>query len=125
MPGMLRINGASAMYTRWCVPINERTTRQFYFYAVKPRTSVGKKWEGAKYPFTQKLLRNRNLGLQDGRILEQTRFDWPERFSTFDVETMGWRRLAILSTQYGGRHDRIPPEVIAKLNQPSQDASVR
>jgi len=119
MPGMLRINGSSSLYTRWCVPIDEGSTREFYFFAVRPRTATGRLWEAAKYPLVQKLLRNRNLGFQDGVVLAQTRFDAPERFSAFDVETMAWRRLAILSARHGGRHDKIPPEVIERLNRPA------
>jgi nitrite reductase/ring-hydroxylating ferredoxin subunit len=117
MPGMLRINGGSALYTRWCVPVDERTTCEFYLWATRPRTTAAELWERLKYPLAQKLLRNRNLGMQDGKILEETRFDTPERFTPFDVETMGWRHLAILSARYGGRHDRIPPEAIERLNR--------
>lgn len=116
MPGMQRINGGTAMYTRWCVPIDERTTREFYFWATRPERRVERFWERAKYPVAQKLLRNRNLGFQDGDILQEQRFDLPERFSPYDVETVGWRRLAILSSRYGGRHDRIPPEVVEEHN---------
>ena len=44
------------------------------------------------------------------------RVDHPEYFSEYDVETIGWRTLAILAAAYGGRHDRIPGEVIEKFN---------
>jgi len=116
MPGMQRINGGTSMYTRWCVPVDEDNTREFYFYATRPKSDKERLLERVKYPIAQKLFRNRNLGFQDGRILERTRYDLQERFSAFDVETIGWRRLAVLSARYGGRHDRIPPEVIEKLN---------
>lgn len=116
MPGMQRINGGSCLYTRWCVPVDAGTTREFYFFAVRPGGRLPAAWERAKYPLTQRLLRNRNLGLQDGRVLECLQFDAPERLTEFDIETIGWRRLAILSARYDGRHDRIPPEIIARLN---------
>ena len=99
--------------------------REFYFYAVKPRTGLGRWWEAAKYPPLQKLLRNRNLGFQDGVVLEGTRYDTPERYSAFDVETVAWRRLAILSARHGGRHDMIPPEVIERLNRPAFELLTR
>jgi hypothetical protein len=117
MPGMQRISGGSAMYTRWCVPIDEKTTKEFYMWAVRPESAAQKAWERIKYPINQKLLRHRNLGFQDGHVLEQLRFDLKEQFSQYDVETMGWRRLAILSARYGGRHDLIPNEIIDKLNE--------
>jgi phenylpropionate dioxygenase-like ring-hydroxylating dioxygenase large terminal subunit len=117
MPGMQRISGGSAMYTRWCVPIDEVTTKEFYMWAVRPKSGAQRFWERCKYPIAQKLLRHRNLGFQDGHILEQLRFDLPERFSQYDVETMGWRRLAILSQRHGGRHSDIPSSVLADLNE--------
>jgi phenylpropionate dioxygenase-like ring-hydroxylating dioxygenase large terminal subunit len=116
MPGMQRISGGSAMYTRWCVPVDEKTTKLFYLWATRPKSAAARTWERIKYPFNQRLLRNRNLGFQDGKVLEELRFDLPERFSEYDVETMGWRRLAILSTRFGGRHTDIPSEVIDQLN---------
>jgi phenylpropionate dioxygenase-like ring-hydroxylating dioxygenase large terminal subunit len=116
MPGQQRISGGSTMYTRWCVPIDKNTTKLFYMWACRPRNRVARAWERIKYPLNQKLLRHRNLGFQDGHILEELRFDLPERFSQYDVETIGWRRLAILSARYGGRHTDIPAEVIDQLN---------
>ena len=61
-----------------------------------------------KHPLIYKLLHDRNLGQQDGDILENARYDMPERMTAFDIETLAWRRLAILSSRYGGRHDLIP-----------------
>jgi hypothetical protein len=120
---MQRINGGTSIYTRWCVPVDENTTREFYFYATRPKSGRERLLERVKYPIAQKLFRNRNLGFQDGKILERTRYDLPERFSAFDVETIGWRRLAILSARYGGRHDRIPQDVIDRLNATGERAS--
>ncbi|HYB40976.1 MAG TPA: aromatic ring-hydroxylating dioxygenase subunit alpha [Candidatus Methylomirabilis sp.] len=120
MPGIQRILQAdwhgSFLYTRWCVPIDECTTREFYFHAVRPHSALARFLEIAKFPLVSKFLYYRNFGYQDGRVLEDTPYDRPERFSSFDVETIGWRRLAVLSARYGGRHDRIPAEVIERLN---------
>lgn len=101
MPGMQRIKGGTALYTRWCVPTDEDTTREFYLWATRPLNGRERMWERIKYPIAQKLLRNRNLGFQDGVILQELRFDMPERFSLYDVETAGWWRLAILSAGHG------------------------
>lgn len=117
MPGMQRICGGSALYTRWCVPIDENSTKEFYMWATRPKSSRSRFWKGITYIFAQRLFRNRNLGFQDGNVLAKLRYDLPERFSNYDLETMGWRRLAILSARYGGRHDRIPIGVLNKLNQ--------
>ena len=116
MPGMQRISGGSSMYTRWCVPINATTTKEFYLWAVRPKNRLARFWERMKYPVSQRLLRDRNIGFQDADVLGQLRFDLPEVFSQYDVETMGWRRLAILSARYEGRHDKIPSDLVEQLN---------
>jgi hypothetical protein len=120
MPGIQRILQSdwygSFLYTRWCVPIDEQTTREFYFHACRIPSAWGRLAERVKFPLVNRLLYYRDFGYQDGRVISQTRYDLPERFSSFDVETIGWRRLAILSARYGGRHDRIPREIIERLN---------
>ncbi len=127
MPGMQRIlqsdGRRSILYTRWCVPIDESTTREFYFHAIRLRRRWDRFVERLKYPILYRFLYYRNFGFQDGRVLEDTPYDRPERFSSFDVETIGWRRLALLSARYGGRHDRIPPDIIERLNAPAVNAS--
>ena len=103
MPGMQRINGGSGLFTRWCVPVDEHTTNEFYLWATRVHGKKHMAAERVKYEIAHKWLRNRNLGLQDGRILAQVPYDAPERLTAWDVETIGWRRLAILSAQHGGR----------------------
>ena len=117
MPGMQRINGGSALYTRWCVPIDADTTCEFYFWAVRPKSRYTPLAQGVQFPFKHKWLHHRNLGLQDGRVLATVDFSGPEHLTRFDLETIGWRRLAILSARHGGRHDRIPLSIIESLNR--------
>ncbi len=116
MPGMQRIGYERALYTRWCVPIDERTTRKFYFHAARPRTALARLYERLQHPIRWRWLNYRQFAPQDDRVVSQTPYDKPERFSPFDVETIGWRTLAILAARHGGRHDRIPPELIARFN---------
>jgi phenylpropionate dioxygenase-like ring-hydroxylating dioxygenase large terminal subunit len=116
MPGMQRIDFGGAMYTRWCVPIDRETTREFYFLATRPASRWERFRQWASYPVVFRWWQYRNFGLQDDRVLSDTAFDRPEYFSEYDVETIGWRTLAILTAAYGGRHDRIPAEVIEKFN---------
>jgi len=117
MPGMQRIDNGWSQYTRWCVPIDANTTRVFYFHATRPRNRWARLRDRALYPIRQRYLQYRNFGGQDDRLLIHFDFSRPEHFSEFDIETIGWRTLAILSAEYGGRHDRIPPEVIERLNE--------
>ena len=117
MPGMQRIDFGGAMYTRWCVPIDRRHHARVLLprhAPGEPRGSGSAEW--ASYPIVFRWWQYRNFGLQDDRVLSDTAFDRPEYFSEYDVETIGWRTLAILAAAYGGRHDRIPAEVIEKFN---------
>ena len=117
MPGMMRINFGDLLFTRWCVPVEERLTRLYYFYSTRPRRKTEEMWmRHVKHPLVFKLFHDRNLGQQDGDILERARYDMPERMTGFDIETLAWRRLAILSSRYGGRHDLIPQELIDRIN---------
>ena len=117
MPGMQRIDFGGQMYTRWCVPIDERTTREYYLLARRPKTERERLRFWATYPLIFRWWQYRNFGLQDDRVLSDTLYDHREHFSEYDVETIGWRTLAILSAAYGGRHDRIPPQVVEKFNR--------
>jgi phenylpropionate dioxygenase-like ring-hydroxylating dioxygenase large terminal subunit len=116
MPGMQRIDNGWNQYTRWCVPVDENNTREFYFHATRPGSAWARAVERAQYPVRQRWLQYRNFGLQDDRVLSTTTYDKREYFSAFDVETIGWRTLAILAAAYGGRHDRIPADVIERYN---------
>src|SRR4030095_7946781 len=90
-------------------------TREFYFLATRPHRRWDRFRDWATFPLYYRLMQYRNFGFQDARVLGNTSYDKTERFSEFDVETIGWRSLAILSAIYRGRHDHIPPEVIAKF----------
>jgi nitrite reductase/ring-hydroxylating ferredoxin subunit len=117
MPGMQRIDFGGQMYTRWCVPIDRQTTREYYLHAWRPTNEWERLRALATYPIVYRWWQYRQFGLQDDRVLSGTAFDRPEYFSEFDVETIGWRTLAILSATYGGRHDRIPAEVVERFNR--------
>ncbi len=117
MPGMQRIDNGWSQYTRWCVPIDAETTRVFYIHATRPKTPWARLRDIALFPIRQRYLQYRQFGGQDDKALLDFRFDQPEHFSEFDIETIGWRTMAILSAHYGGRHDRIPLEVLEQLNE--------
>jgi nitrite reductase/ring-hydroxylating ferredoxin subunit len=116
MPGMQRISRSRTMYTRWCVPVEANLTREFFFHAIRPHGKFDAFIERLRYPIALRLLYYRNLAFQDGKNLQRTRYDSTERFSDADIETIGWRKLAILSARYSGRHDKIPADVIKQLN---------
>jgi phenylpropionate dioxygenase-like ring-hydroxylating dioxygenase large terminal subunit len=108
MPGMYRINRGLSFYTRWCVPVSERQTRQFYLHCTRPASRWEKWLERIRYPLAYRLLYYRNLGRQDGSNLAHTSYDSKEHLTALDRETIAWRRLAAAASQCGGRHDAIP-----------------
>ena len=52
LPGMQRLfsGGPGAMYTRWCVPVEESLTRVVYFRSRRVRTHVGRFGSGSPLP---------------------------------------------------------------------------
>lgn len=125
MPGMLRLSRGDNMYTRWCVPVDETSTRQFYITSFWPKTRAARFFtKKIRWPITFRLINHRNFGMQDAAFLANTRYDLQERFSPFDIETVAWRRFCILTVRHGGRHDRIPPEVVAAFNRRTGDDAV-
>jgi nitrite reductase/ring-hydroxylating ferredoxin subunit len=123
MPGMLRLSRGDNMYTRWCIPIDESSSRQFYITSFWPESAAARLFtEKIRWPITFRLINHRNFGLQDAAFLAHTRYDLRERFSPFDVETIAWRKFCILTARHGGRHDRIPSEIIAAFNGGSRTA---
>jgi hypothetical protein len=116
LPGMQRISRGRFCYTRWCVPVDRDTTREFFLHAFRPQGKADRLLEACRYPVAYRLIYYRNLAMQDGVNLAHVRFDALERFSDFDMETLAWRRLAILTARHGGRHDRIPPAELHRLN---------
>ena len=119
---MIRLSRGDNMYTRWCVPIDEHETRQFYITAFWPSSQRTRRFtEKIRWPITFRFINHRNFGMQDADFLANTRYDRIERFSQFDVETVAWRRFCILTARYG-RHDRIPKEELAAAFGAAADA---
>jgi nitrite reductase/ring-hydroxylating ferredoxin subunit len=123
LPGMIRLSRGDNMYTRWCVPIDEHETRQFYITAFWPGSERTRRFtEKIRWPITFRFINHRNFGMQDADFLANTRYDRIERFSQFDVETVAWRRFCILTARYG-RHDRIPKEELVAAFGAAADAA--
>ncbi len=69
MPGMQRIDFGGQMYTRWCVPIDRQTTREYYFHAWRPKNEWERLRALATYPIVYRWWQYRQFGLQDDRVL--------------------------------------------------------
>ena len=107
MPGMMRLSRGDNTYTRWCVPVDENLTRQFYLDAFWPESKL-QEWflRAVRWPVTFRWINFRNFGMQDGKIFKELRYDIHERFSPFDVETIAWRRFCVLTRDTAGATTR-------------------
>ncbi|HUZ72322.1 MAG TPA: hypothetical protein VMU87_05000 [Stellaceae bacterium] len=64
---MVRINYQTHMGTRWAVPIDEKTTRMFYFHTALRRTALGRAYEWCAYHFFHHWVMDQNFSAQDAR----------------------------------------------------------
>ena len=95
LPSMFRFNMGAYMYTRCCVPVDEKTTRVVYYHAVRRRTAPGRLWSTLCFHGFQNWLQNTNFSTQDYRVMAPQRYDTPEKLSGTDAEVIAWRKLLL------------------------------
>lgn len=95
LPGMARLNYGSHLYTRWAVPIDENTTRLFYFHATKPSNALGRIYETLHWNLFHNWAMNRNFSEQDRKGAIEAYWPAPEHLSPTDGQTIFWRRLLL------------------------------
>ena len=93
LPSMFRFNMGPYMYTRCCVPVDDKTTRVVYYHAVRRRTAPGRLWSTLCFHGFQNWLMNTNFSTQDYRAMAPQRYDTPEKLSGTDAEVIAWRKL--------------------------------
>lgn len=104
LPGFVRLNYGTHMYTRWAVPIDENNTRFFYFHSARPETKLGKLYEWAHWNLFHNWAMNRNFSEQDRKGALEAYWPAPEHLSLTDAQTIMWRRM--LLTARGVRPER-------------------
>ena len=87
IPGMVRNRHRgpwrSAMYTRWCIPVEQNMTRVLYLHTARPTTLLGRVWEWLNWPLL-KFLVHFNFSDQDYDAMRTARYDMPEYLSSTD-----------------------------------------
>jgi nitrite reductase/ring-hydroxylating ferredoxin subunit len=102
LPGMFRTEFAYDMYTRMCVPVEEKLTRIWYYHYLRPKSALGRLWQRALYFGLHRWIIEYNFSRQDERVMINQRFDTPEKLSGTDAEVIQWRRL-VVTKHLGGR----------------------
>jgi len=104
LPSMYRteFRAPAFMYTRACVPIDERTTRIWYYYAVRVAGPLARAWRRLDWALFRRWAVIYNFSQQDERVMRAQRWDTPEKLSETDAEIIQWRRLVVTKHE-GGR----------------------
>jgi phenylpropionate dioxygenase-like ring-hydroxylating dioxygenase large terminal subunit len=104
LPCMVRINYQDHMWTRWAVPIDEKTTRMFYFHTAVRRTPLGRAYEWAAYHLFHHWVMDRNFSAQDAPAAVNAYYDRPEYLAPTDAQLVGWRRLLLSARGLEGQN---------------------
>jgi len=69
LPGMFRQNYWTHLFTRWVVPIDEESSRLFYFHAARPSNWLGRLYERLHFNLIGSWLQNKNSPSRMARAL--------------------------------------------------------
>ncbi len=92
---MVRINYQTHLWTRWAVPVDEKTTRMFYFHMAKRTTWWGRAYEWCAYHFYHHWVMDRNFSAQDRPAAVYAYYDRPEYLAPTDAQLVQWRRFLL------------------------------
>jgi phenylpropionate dioxygenase-like ring-hydroxylating dioxygenase large terminal subunit len=127
LPGMYRAEFAYDLYTRMCVPVEEKLTRVWYYHYLRPRGPVQRAWQRFLYAALHRWIIEYNFSRQDERVMLHQRYDSPEKLSGTDAEVIQWRRL-VVTKHTGGRSAPFEyrnPDGMAPEDVPLSRVSVR
>ena len=96
LPGMQRlpgVSGPSALYTRWCVPVDANLTRVIYFRSQRIKTRIGRLVDWFAYKLYRDYLAHYNFSDQDYDAMRSARYQYPEYLSSTDSHMIAGRRL--------------------------------
>jgi phenylpropionate dioxygenase-like ring-hydroxylating dioxygenase large terminal subunit len=95
LPCMVRINYQTHMWTRWAVPIDEKTTRMFYFHTALRPSTLGRAYEYLAYHLFHHWVMDRNFSAQDAPAAIHAYYDRPEYLAPTDAQLVQWRRFLL------------------------------
>ena len=125
LPGMVRQNYWTHVFTRYVVPMAEEKSRLIYFHSARPSNWVGRLYERLHWTFIHNWMVNKNFSEQDARGAIEAYHDRPEYLSQTDLQTIAWRKFILTA-----RGLETPQDVIEggyqgeELVQPNAEAPV-
>ena len=95
--------GLFGQYTRWPVALEPWKTRLWYFHYTTPSNPLARLYHKLVYNIWGRWAVEYNFSIQDGSMMFNQRYDWPEKLSGHDAEVIQWRRL-VVAKAFGGRY---------------------
>ncbi|MBM3940483.1 MAG: Rieske 2Fe-2S domain-containing protein [SAR202 cluster bacterium] len=93
LPGMVRNNHHTHMYTRWGVPVDKDLTRVVYFFTSRPRNVFGRLYDRLTFNIGLNWMIHFNFSDQDYDAMRSCRYELPEYLSSTDNPVIGLRKL--------------------------------
>ncbi len=114
LPGMVRNNHHTHMYTRWGVPVESNLTRAVYFYTTWPRTWWGQIYDRLAFALVLKWMYFFNFSDQDYDAMRSVRYQYPEFLSSTDNPVVALRKLVTEHARGIKREAEIAEETTAE-----------
>jgi phenylpropionate dioxygenase-like ring-hydroxylating dioxygenase large terminal subunit len=93
LPGMVRNNHHTHLYTRWAVPVDKDLTRAVYFFTSRPKNWIGRLYDKVTYTLFINWMVHFNFSDQDYDAMRSARYQYPEYLSSSDNPVIALRRL--------------------------------
>jgi len=112
LPGIVRNNHHTHMYTRWGVPVEADLTRAVYFYSTRPRTAWGRFYDRLAFKLFLEWMYFFNFSDQDYDAMRSVRYQYPEYLSSTDSPVVALRKL--VTEHARGLNASVPAETAAE-----------
>jgi phenylpropionate dioxygenase-like ring-hydroxylating dioxygenase large terminal subunit len=93
LPGMVRNNHSTHMYTRWPIAVDKDLTRVYYALSSRPSNIWGRTYDRVTYFLYLKWMLFFNFSDQDYDAMRSSRYQYPEYLSSTDNPVVMLRRL--------------------------------
>jgi phenylpropionate dioxygenase-like ring-hydroxylating dioxygenase large terminal subunit len=111
LPGMVRNNHRTHMYTRWGIPVEPNLTRTVYFFSSRPQTALGRLYDRVSFKLILNWMLFFNFSDQDYDAMRSIRYQYPEYLSSTDNTLVALRKL--VTEHARGIQRAAAPEVTA------------
>ena len=98
LPGIIRSNHSTHMYTRWPVAVDKDLTRVFYGFATRPSSIWGRIYDRVTFALYLKWMLFFNFSDQDYDAMRSSRYQYPEYLTSTDNCVVMLRRFV---TEHG------------------------